>query len=143
MSTICYHTQKYRIDDNFVKCKTCGLTIIEQTPTRNKTMRDFIKEDASFIKNFNRYFTNVVDYEQPEQIDYYADRVNNVPIVINWAPHWQSGVRKYNVIVDRENVFLTEDQFRELITRLNAVKMDEQQFNLMYMQKNWCSQTII
>jgi uncharacterized C2H2 Zn-finger protein len=59
---LCDHQYLFRVDDNFVRCRQCGLSFVSQKKIpRNKGAHEFIRENTTFGKNFDRHFNNIVE----------------------------------------------------------------------------------
>jgi hypothetical protein len=46
---LCDHQYLFRVDDNFVRCRQCGLSFVSQKKIpRNKGAHEFIRENTTF-----------------------------------------------------------------------------------------------
>ncbi|XWV26580.1 hypothetical protein QJ857_gp0487 [Tupanvirus soda lake] len=129
-SKICNHNRLQRINNDFVRCLDCGQSMISQTKMMtNKTRQDFTKENKSFVRNFSRNFSNVLE-EVDEQAsyplyEYYADRMMINKIIINRRVQFASDPAKFEVIVNGSKTFLTADEIQKLLMDANAFRVDE------------------
>jgi|GEM_PF-6333355 len=58
-STICDHQKIKRIDEDFVKCVDCGMSLVDPLiEDKVMKMQDYVKENRSFDRHFNRNFDN-------------------------------------------------------------------------------------
>ena len=132
-SSICNHPRLKRIDKDFVRCLNCGESMISQkTYSTNKTSADFVKENKSFARNFNRNFTNEIEQIDEEcdipHIEYYADahRVNK--IIIDKRVVFNSDPPKYKVSVNGGDYYMTKGDFDNLISTVRAIRLDAATF---------------
>ncbi|XWV25320.1 hypothetical protein QJ856_gp0450 [Tupanvirus deep ocean] len=129
-SKICNHNRLQRINNDFVRCLDCGQSMISQTKMiSNKTRQDFTKENKSFVRNFNRNFSNILE-EVDEQAsfplyEYYADRMMINKIIINRRVQFASDPPKFEVIVNGSKTYLTNDEIQKLLMDANAFRVDE------------------
>ena len=128
-SKICNHNRLQRINSNFVRCLDCGQSMISQAnmPT-NKTRQDFTKENKSFIRNFDRNFSNVLEEIDDQSIkplyEYYTDRMMVNVIIIDRQVRFQSNPPKFEVIVNDTKTYLTNDEIQKLLADANAIRVD-------------------
>jgi len=132
-SNICDHPRLVRINNNFVRCSACGQSLIsQQRMPGNKTIKEFTTENKSFVRNFDRNFTNVleeVDAESSGPIyEYYTDRIGANKIIIDRTVRFLSDPPKYEVIVNESKIYITGDEINKLLSDINAVKIDRDQF---------------
>lgn len=129
-SKICDHDRLQRIDKNFVRCLNCGQSMISQkTMVANKTSRDFIRENKSFAKNFDRNFSNILE-EVDEQssrplYEYYTDRMQVNHIIVNRQIKFNSNPPKYEVSVNDDKFYLTNEQIQQMLHDTAAFRVDE------------------
>ncbi|AKI78997.1 hypothetical protein [Acanthamoeba polyphaga mimivirus] len=142
-STICNHNRLKRIDDNFVRCLDCGLSLINQVKILpNKSRQDFSKENKSFLRNFDRNFSNLIEQVDEESsvptYKYYADRKWLNLIKINNIVQFQTNPPKYEVFINGEKSYLTQKQIDRIIQTLGVIHIDEDQYNYIArsMRKN-------
>lgn len=131
-STICNHNRLTRLDDNFVRCLKCGLSMVNQKNIlTNKNSRDFVKENGSFIKNFDRNFNNVI--EEIDELakrpiyEYYIDRNCLNLIIVNRSSYLNSNPLRFEVIINGKKTYLDNTQFKKVLTDINAVRIDKYQ----------------
>lgn len=129
-SSICSHERLTRINDNFVRCLKCGQSLISQKEIlRNKSQSDFSKENKLFTINFDRNFSNVleeIDNENTKPIyEYYTDRMNMNRISINKIPVFNSNPPKYEVVVNGEKNYLTNDIIQKMLIDIKGIKIDK------------------
>lgn len=129
-SKICNHTRLQRINNNFVRCLECGQSMISQKKhIRNKTRQDFTKENKSFIRNFDRNFSNVIEEvdetSNTPMYEYYADKMMANKIIVNRAVAYQSLPPKYEVIVNGNKIYITDQEISKLLTDIGAIRVDQ------------------
>ena len=128
-SIICEHPRLTRIDDNFVRCLKCGESMISQkNMSNNKSNRDFLKENKSAFKNFDRNFSNVLEAagEKSQPIyEYYTDRSQANSIVINRQVQFCSDPAKYEVFVNGAKNYFTNDQIQRILQDTSAIRIDQ------------------
>lgn len=140
-SVICNHSRLKRINDKFVRCLDCGVSMISQNNiTSNKSSRDFVKENGSFLRNFDRNFSNVLE-EVDEQssiptFEYYTDRNFFNLVRINKVVQFYTNPSKYSVTVNNRTEYLTQAQINKILREINAVRIDEYQYNNIYKKLN-------
>lgn len=133
-SIICDHKRLNRINKNFVRCLDCGQSMIsQQKMLSNKTRQDFTNENKSFVRNFDRNFSNILE-ETDEQstkplYEYYTDRMNTNHIIINKQVQFQSNPPKFEVTVNGSTTYLTNMDIKKMLFDINAIRIDEDQFN--------------
>ena len=128
-SKICNHNRLQRIGNDFVRCLDCGQSMISQSKLlSNKTRQDFTKENKSFVRNFDRNFSNVleeVDDQSMEPLyEYYADRMMINKIIINRQVQFQSLPPKFEVFVNGSKTYLTNDDIQKLLIDAGAFRID-------------------
>lgn len=131
-SRICNHSRINRLNENFVRCMDCGQSMISQKKlVANKTRKDFTNENKSFVRNFDRNFTNVLEETDQQSsmplLEYWMDRNWANLVIIDRSVQFQSHPPKYKVIVNGEQNYLTDDHIRKLLADINAIKVDESQ----------------
>ncbi|QGR53801.1 hypothetical protein [Moumouvirus maliensis] len=134
--TICNHSRLERIDDNFVRCLTCGQSLISQkTIVNNKRVKDFTKENNNFTRNFNRNFSNQLEQldakSQIPKYEYYTDKYNANLISINKATQLLSDPPKYEVDVNGSKNYLTQSQIDIILKNINAMNIDYDQYMII------------
>lgn len=121
-SKICNHSRIKRIDDNFVRCYDCGLSIVNQRILKsNKSREDFVDENKSFLKNFDRNFSNVIEENDHETdntpiYEYYKDKDGYNKLLLNKVPMFNSYPHKYEVYINDSKYYLTQDHIKKIIT---------------------------
>ena len=133
-NNICGHNRLVRIDDNFVRCLKCGLSIInKKNITGNKSRRDFETESTSLLRNFDRNFSNVLPQVDEQSniplYEYYVDKHGMNKIIINKTVAFDSMPAKYEVIVNDIRDYLTSDAIRKMLNNINAIRIDRDQYN--------------
>lgn len=129
---ICNHQRLTRLNDNFVRCLDCGQSMVSHYKMAlNKRQKDFTKENKSFVRNFDRNFTNVLE-EIDEQtnkplLEYYIDRNWANLVIVNRSVQFQSSPAKYEVVINGERVYLDDLKINKILSELNAIRVDEQQ----------------
>lgn len=133
-SKICNHERTTRLNNDFIRCLSCGQSIVSpQKMIHNKSRQEFTKENKAFNRNFDRNFNNEIeetDMESGQKFEYYTDRnwINNV--IIDRTIQFQSFPPKYKVKINGKNAVLTEQQISETLNDIGAIRVDEQQFLL-------------
>jgi hypothetical protein len=128
-STICDHGRLQRLNGNFVRCSDCGQSMISQINIpSNKTRHDFTNENKSFIRNFDRNFSNVLEEKENQQLEplyeYYTDRMMINVIVVDRRVKFDSNPPKFEVIVNGSKSYLTNDDIIKLLADSNAFRVD-------------------
>ncbi len=128
-SMICGHSRLQRINNNFVRCQDCGQSMISQTNIPvNKTRQDFTKENKSFIRNFDRNFSNVLeetDNQQTEPLyEYYTDRMMINVIIVDRRVQFNSDPPKFKVKVNDNRIYLTNGDIMKLLAETNVIRVD-------------------
>lgn len=129
-SLICTHPRLERLNNNFVRCTQCGLSMVNQQhiPT-NKRPSEFISENKSFTKNFNRNFGNVLEEmannKNLPMLEYYTDKLCANNIVIDRRNLFSSDPPKYAVTVNSAKTYLTDNEIRKLFSDVGAIRVDE------------------
>ncbi len=134
---ICNHQRLKRINDNFVRCLSCGQSMISQkNMSVNKKSVDFCNENKSFLRNFDRNFSNVLDEVDEENTkpiyEYYTDRLVINKIKINRSPVFQSYPEKYEVYINGSKNYLTNDMIAKMLSDINAIRIDENQYQFLF-----------
>lgn len=128
-ATICDHGRLVRLNDHFVRCLTCGQSINNPKQIQtNKTGQDFSRENPSYLRNFNRNFSNIIEetdepFTQP-LYEYYVDRRNLNLIMINKSVQFMSYPPQYEVTINGEKTYLDDTQMRKLLADLHAIRID-------------------
>lgn len=128
-SKICDHARLIRIDSNFVRCQVCGQSMIsQQYILLNKNSKDFVNENKSFIRNFDRNFTNELE-ETNDKLsnpiyEYYTDHLGVNKIIVNRKVQFCSNPPKYEVIVNDSKSYLTNNEIQKILLDINAVKIN-------------------
>ncbi|AGC01802.1 hypothetical protein H012_gp663 [Acanthamoeba polyphaga moumouvirus] len=135
-SIICNHSRLERIDNNFVRCLSCGQSLISQkTITNNKRVKDFTKENNNFTRNFNRNFSNQLEQldanSQIPKYEYYTDKFNANLISINKAIQLLSDPPKYEIDVNGSKNYLTQAQINNILKNINAIRIDYNQYMMI------------
>lgn len=131
-SQICSHPRLTRLDANFVRCLNCGQSLVNQKAiSKNKTSKDFVKENKSFGKNFSRNFSNEIEQVEKNPplpiIEYYADeRFANV-IILNRNSRSMRQPVEYEIIINGNKTFLTNEQISKLLTDIKAIRLTKEQ----------------
>ena len=131
-SAICNHPRTVRINGKFDRCLTCGQSFINSTydTLRNKTSKDFTIENKKFTRNFDRNFTNTIeetDYiDEPPRIEYYTDRMQTNLISVNRSETLSAHFPlKYKITVNGDFEYMDLEKIRELLARIDAVRIDK------------------
>lgn len=135
-SFFCYHESTKRIDDVYVKCNNCGLTIISmlQEP-KNKSLADFTRENKQF--NPSRYNDNIIrDQYQKSTIEYYVDKsfLNKIYIdrsdkSVQYKSIDSNAIIKYLVNINGSNEYYTNDEILDLLKQISATRITKEQYN--------------
>ncbi len=134
-SLVCGHPRTERIDNDFVRCLYCKQSFVQQRKKPvNRTQHDFIKEDSSFMKNFDRNFSNIVENTTVPKLEYYTDRMAMNTIMINRVNKYRSQPIKFDVVVNGERALLTDKQISKLLTDIYAVRIDKDQYQQLVKQ---------
>lgn len=136
-SIICYHNRIERINKDFIRCLDCGQSIVNQENIlHNKSKSDFIKENKSFENNFDRNFSNVIEemdiVKEPLPLEFYTDKYLKNFIIIDRTIRFRAYPPKYNVNINGQEQFLTENKIKEILNTIQAIKIDEKQFRLRF-----------
>lgn len=127
-SEVCNHERLERIDDNFVRCLQCGLSMVSQKQIlSNKNRREFTKENKNFSSNYDRNFTNIlgeIDNNKPIY-EYYTDKLNANKIIVNKQIQFFSNPAKYEVMVNDTKHYLTDGEIRKLLKDINAIHIGQ------------------
>lgn len=129
-SKICTHNRLERISTDFVRCLDCGQSMISQSKMLlNKTRQDFTKENKSFVRNFDRNFSNTLDEVDDQDsmplYEYYTDRMMINKIIVNRKVQFHSQPAKYEVFVNGSKTYLTNDEIQKLLIDINALRINE------------------
>lgn len=131
-SKICNHDRIKRLDDNFVRCLSCGLSYINQRKhIYNKTREEFTKENKSIDRNFHRNFTNIIEEEEehpPLPFEFYADKNLTKMIIVDKNVNYGSYPIKYNVTINGNTKLLTVPQIKQILDGIEAVQITELEF---------------
>ena len=132
-SGLCNHLRIIRINDDFVRCQQCGLSMVnKKNQPNNKTINDFTKENKSFLKNFDKHFTNVIEevdvYSSKPLYEYYVDKLMMNKIIVNKNTQYLSLPPQYEVIVNNKKTTMTDQQIYKLLSDINAIRIDEKSF---------------
>lgn len=121
---ICDHPRLTRINDNFVRCLTCGCDLISQKKIpRNKTVHDFTAENRSLLKS-NKFFNNLVENKSDsDMLSYYTDKDGINTVTIDWSNRSQKRPPQYIVIVNGIVTQLTEREINKLLSDLKAIRI--------------------
>lgn len=130
-SKICYHSRLSRMDDNFVRCMECGQSMISpKVVLGNKTRKQFTDENKTFNKNNNRNFTNIIEeMDQQSKIpryEYYTDRNFANIIIINRMAQFSSDPPVYQVIINGEKAYISNDEIKKLLLDTNVFRVDKE-----------------
>lgn len=132
-SIICDHLRLKRLNQNFVRCLDCGLSMISHAKIMtNKREKDFVNENKCFVKNFDRNFSNILEEEDntinKPLYEYYMDRRGMNRIIVNKQVKFHSNPPKYEVIVNGSKHYLVENDIKKILTDINAIRVDKQIF---------------
>lgn len=132
-SFICNHDKIKRINSKFIKCLECGETMPNQSKQiQNKTGQDFVRENPSFVRNFDRNFNNQLpdDFSSKpkKNYDFYVDPTGANRIKINRINNLYSDPPKYEVIVNDQSVYLTNSQIAKMLSDIKAIRVDKYLF---------------
>lgn len=132
-SGICYHDRLKRINKNFVRCLKCGETIINhETIIKNKSSRDFVNENNSFIRNFDRNFSNIIEQVDEENdkpyYEYYIDRNRVNKIIVNRKVQFNSNPATYETIINGKKYYIDDNKIQNILNQINALKVDADMF---------------
>lgn len=132
-STFCPHKRVVRVDNNFMRCNDCGRSFVDQlNAPKIKTMEDFVREDSSFQRNFNRNFNNEIEQTEsygPVPIEYYVDKNFINRIIVKWERIYGSNPAKYTLTLNGNQSSMTDAQIRELIQNTRAIKISKEQYD--------------
>jgi hypothetical protein len=134
-STICYHERQERINNDFVRCQSCGLSFVNKSKdSRNKTRTDFTNENKSFCRNFDRNFNNIIREEEQHEpvLEYYAGQNKVNYVVVNKQVQFQSWPPKYKVEVNGKTAYLIDEQIKKLLSDIKAIPVSGEEFNQIY-----------
>lgn len=127
-SAICSHERLSRINDNFVRCLSCGQSLISQVNiTGNKSRSDFTNENRAFTRNFDRNFSN--ELEEIDNInstplyEMYTDMNRINQIIVNRLPLFNSDPPKFEVTVNGEKNYLTNENIQKMLYDIRAVRI--------------------
>lgn len=129
-SGICDHSRLQRINKDFVRCLSCGQSLISQKiPSTNKSSLDFARENKNFTKNFDRNFTNVleeVDEESSQKplYEYYTDKMQTNRIIVDKRVQFSSNPPKFEVSVNGDKYYLTNDQIKKMLNDTGSFRVD-------------------
>ncbi|AYV85575.1 MAG: hypothetical protein Satyrvirus23_18 [Satyrvirus sp.] len=131
-SLICNHVRLSRIDSNFVRCLDCGQSMISQEHiSTNKSQKDFVKENKSFMRNFDRNFTNILEENDNKNdlplYEFYTDRMFANKVVVDRRIRFQSSPPKYTVFINGKESYLTNNEIQKVLGDINAIRIDENQ----------------
>jgi endogenous inhibitor of DNA gyrase (YacG/DUF329 family) len=134
-SVICDHEYVHRINKDFVKCATCGETIVyAQKPLVNKKPIDFIQADPSFMKstktlnNSRKQQTNTNTGSNSNPNYYYTDRTGFNAIAVN------GGSNKISINGKPVNVDSTD--LKNWLNNIKAIRVDKATYeNLLIKNK--------
>lgn len=132
-SSICDHPRLKRVSNDFVRCLKCGQSIISQKQlATNKSSLDFATENSNVIKNFDRNFSNVIEETDAEstrpQNEYYIDRTRSNYVIVNKQNVLRSQPAKFEVSVNNSKSYLTDNQIRQLLNDISAIRTDKSVF---------------
>ncbi len=126
---ICNHTRLQRINDNFVRCLSCGQSLISQKKfDTNKSRLDFTKENKYFDRNFERNFNNIIeekDIEGPAPYEYYVDKDWVNIIIINKNVLFDSMPAKYKIFLNGKISIMDNNQIISLLSDTKAIRVDK------------------
>lgn len=135
----CDHERSKRLDKNFVRCIQCGQSFISQeTPHQNKRMGNFVNDNNSFQRNFNRNFNNIIpeiESYAPAPTEYYIDMKWIYYVIIDRTPIYESNPTKYKIEYgninssDKNTNTLTDTQINELLHKIKAIKIPKEQYD--------------
>jgi hypothetical protein len=99
----------------------------------NKKERDFVKENKSFIRNFDRNFSNTLEEVDDSVIkplyEYYMDKRGVNRIIVNRMIQFNSNPPKYEVIVNGHKYYLVEESIIKMLSDIGAIRVDRELFN--------------
>lgn len=137
-SGLCEHSSTKRVNENFIRCNRCGISLINQSSVAPvKSSQDFVKNNKSFERNFDRNFSNVieeVDLAGPSRIEYYVNPNDYSYVVIDWTPVFNANPLKYMVNFNGQTTTMTEKKIKEILSKIRATKIDKEQFKQMFRQ---------
>ena len=135
-SFFCYHQSTRRVDNNYVVCNNCGLSIVShlQHP-RNKNINDFTRENKQF--NPNKVADNIVRFDKiNNQLEYYTDKkfLNKILIdksstSVQYKSSNSNAVVKYKVTINDEPTYYDTDEIDAMLNKINAIRIDATQYS--------------
>ena len=129
-SRICNHPRLSRIDPNFVRCLACGVTLVsQQNALINKKQKDFSNENKSFMRNFDRNFSNNIEQtdDQPHLLEYYIDKHKTNVVIVDRTRSFFSDPPKYKTTINGQTSFLFAEQINKLLNDIKAIRVDRRQ----------------
>ena len=137
-SQMCDHAKTTRLDKNFIRCTKCGQSIISKTETyANKGMKDFVSENKSFQRNFDRNFSNVIteveNYATPP-VEYYVDANRLNYAIVDRTVLYASNPPKYKIMVNGDTATMTNDRISEFLQQIRAIRIPKEQFDRFFVQ---------
>lgn len=132
-SAICCHNRLKRINKDFVRCLDCGQSMISQRQiSGNKTEKDFVKENNSFIRNFDRNFNNELEetdeFSDKPLYEYYIDRYGVNKVIVNKKVQFYSNPPKLEVQINGSKTYLPQTDIEKLLMKINAIRINKCQF---------------
>lgn len=134
--TICYHTRLKRLNDNFVRCLDCGLSMVNQKNIlTNKNRREFTNENPNSTRNFERNFNNILeevdtDYNH-RPLEYYSDPKMINLIIVDRTNYLQSNPVKYRVNINGQMIYFLPNKLHELLTKIKAIRINKMQADII------------
>jgi hypothetical protein len=122
LTSICQHSKTSRINDNFIKCLDCGQSVVSNNKSyTNKGMQNFVSENKSFQRNFDRNFRNdIIEGEEKGPIEMFADAQFVNVIIVDRTPLYGTTPPKYKIIFNGESLYLTNDHIANLLQRTKS-----------------------
>lgn len=133
MTTFCDHPRKKRVDKNFVRCLACGDSFVDLlTDPKNKKSDEFIRENSSFGKNFERNFNNVISVDDPYSskplYEYYMDRNGTNHVIVNKQRLFNSDPPVYQIYVNNVGSKLNTVEISKILRNLKTLRVSKEMF---------------
>jgi len=148
-STLCPHNRLVRIGKDFDRCLVCGQSMINHTYAnlRNKTRQEWTKENKSFVRNFDRNFSNVIEetdgFANQPLYEYYTDRNIVNLILLNRQSQFQSVPPVYQIWVNGEMSYLPYNKVNDILDSVGAVRIDKDEYDQLSYGKKIDSSNIL
>lgn len=135
-STICDHSRVQRINSDFIRCLKCGQSMIDQVKiSSSKTQQDFVNENKSFDRNFERNFTNVVeeiDEQKAPPLEFYIDQYGTNYAIIDKTIQYDTYPPKYKINLNGKIAVMNSEKINKVLSDIRAIRIDEAQFKTYF-----------